>query len=183
MIVIEPYPIPAGAGVATHRRPPISKRELQRFLALAKKAVPVRGAVTVLLAGDASIRALNRRFRHKDKATDVLSFPAADMDAASGRNRIAGDLAISLETAARQAEVFRHPLIIEVKILMLHGLLHLAGFDHEADAGEMARREQALRTEFDLPAGLIQRTSSAVGKADVSKARHRAPAVILGAKR
>ena len=102
------------------------------------------------------IRDLNRRFRRKNKATDVLSFPAAE--AFGKAAQIAGDLAISLETAARQAEAFGHPLETEVKVLILHGILHLAGMDHEADTGEMARRESALRKRFELPAGLIQRS-------------------------
>ncbi len=71
--------------------------------------------------------------------------------------QIAGDLAISLETAARQAEAFGHPLEAEVKVLILHGILHLAGMDHEADKGEMARRESALRKRFDI-AGWIDPT-------------------------
>jgi probable rRNA maturation factor len=158
MIIIEPPQSP------TKGRHPFNKRELQQFLALAKKAVPVRGAVTVLVTSDAAIRELNRRFRHKDKATDVLSFPAEDFSHSGAKNgdirapRIAGDLAVSIETASRQAEAFGHALTVELNILVLHGLLHLAGLDHETDAGEMAARERELRNEFGLPAGLIQRS-------------------------
>jgi len=71
----------------------------------------------------------------------------------------AGDLAISVETAARQAREQGHRLSIELRVLMLHGLLHLAGFDHEADEGEMARKERRLRAKIGLPQGLIERVS------------------------
>ena len=84
--------------------------------------------MSVLLATDATIRGLNREFRRKDKATDVLSFPVDEFPGEAPKQ--AGDLAISLETAKRQADEHSHTLQMEVKILMLHGLLHLAGFDH-----------------------------------------------------
>ena len=73
---------------------------------------------------------------------------------------MAGDLAISFDAAARQAQRFGHPLVVELKILMLHGLLHLAGYDHETDAGEMAAREEQLRRRFRLPPTLIARTTA-----------------------
>jgi probable rRNA maturation factor len=156
MITIDP-PQPPG----TSRRDAVRKRELSRFLARAIQSVGLDGSVSVLLTGDDRIRQLNREFRRKDKATDVLSFPATDFGALAteGRQRLAGDLAVSLETAARQAAVFGHALELEVKILLLHGLLHLAGFDHETDSGQMARRESRLRKEFALPSGLIQRSN------------------------
>jgi probable rRNA maturation factor len=96
---------------------------------------------------------LNREFRGKDKATDVLSFPASPELAGVH----AGDLAVSVETAARQARDQGHSLRDEVRVLLLHGLLHLAGMDHEADAGEMAAREDALRARLRLRRGLIAR--------------------------
>jgi probable rRNA maturation factor len=141
-------------------RPPAlpAARTLQRFLLAAAAAIPLRGQVTVLITSDRGIRKLNRRYRDKDKATDVLSFPAAQpKHARRGHARIAGDLAISIDMAARQALVLDHPLATELKVLMLHGLLHLAGFDHEADDGEMAARELALRRKLRLPGGLIER--------------------------
>ena len=128
-------------------------RALARFLREAQSALKLRGQVTVLLTTDAAIRRLNRQFRGKNKATDVLSFPAN----APGPMKIAGDLAISVNIAQRQAEERGHSVAIEIKVLMLHGLLHLAGYDHEADDGEMARREEKLRTAFRLPHGLIER--------------------------
>ncbi len=129
--------------------------DLRPFLRRAQQAVPLAGEVSVLLTTDRAIRRLNRIFRHKDKTTDVLSFPAPAMP-----KNIAGDLAISLDTAARQAAQFGHALEIEVKILLLHGLLHLAGFDHEVDSGDMAAREEVLRRRFRLPTALIARSEA-----------------------
>ncbi|HEX3435557.1 MAG TPA: rRNA maturation RNase YbeY [Pseudacidobacterium sp.] len=132
-------------------------RELRGFLRKAKAAVGLHGEVSVLLATDSSIRILNRDFRKKDKATDVLSFPA---DAAHPDPKVSGDLAISLDTARRQAEEQGHSLQMELKVLLLHGVLHLAGLDHESDTGQMARKESALRKQLDLPTGLIQRSKA-----------------------
>jgi probable rRNA maturation factor len=135
-----------------------SARTLTRFLRQAKAAVRLCGEVSVLLTTDQAIRRLNRQFRRIDRATDVLSFPAPQ--AAAGE--VAGDLAISVPTALRQARAQGHSLAIEIKVLILHGLLHLAGFDHEADNGRMARRERLLRGRLGLPQGLIERASRGV---------------------
>lgn len=132
-----------------------SARSLNGFLRLAQEAVRLKGLVTALLTTDAAIRRLNRRFRGKNKPTDVLSFPAAEVS----RGEVAGDLAISVETARRQSIEQGHSLATEIKVLILHGMLHLAGFDHETDAGAMARREQSLRARLALPLGLIERAS------------------------
>jgi probable rRNA maturation factor len=130
---------------------------LARFLSTAKAQVRLRGQVTVLLSTDAALRDLNHRFRGKNKPTDVLSFP---VDAtAPGAARMAGDLAISVPTARRQAVEQGHSLTIELKVLILHGLLHLAGYDHETDSGQMRRRERLLRARLRLPSGLIERVS------------------------
>ena len=129
---------------------------LTRFLNRARTAVGVRGQVDILLANDQTLRQLNKTFRGKNKPTDILSFPAP----AAFAKKHAGDLAISLETAARQAATHGHPLPDEIKILILHGLLHLAGEDHETDNGEMAAREANLRRELRLPTTLIERTTS-----------------------
>jgi probable rRNA maturation factor len=136
-----------------------SARTLARFLTEAQTAVRLRGQVTVLLTTDVAIRKLNREFRRIDKATDVLSFPAEGPVA----KEIAGDLAISVQTALRQAAEHGHALSAEVKVLILHGLLHLAGYDHETDNGQMARRERVLRGRFGLPQGLIERASGGAG--------------------
>jgi probable rRNA maturation factor len=131
----------------------LSKSGLNRFLGVAQEAVGLRGEVDVLLTGDRELRRLNRDFRGKDKATDVLSFPAA----AELSGEYAGDLAISLDTAQRQADEHGHSLRDEVRVLVLHGLLHLAGMDHEVDKGEMAGREAELRVRLRLPNSLIAR--------------------------
>ncbi len=153
MITIEPPSKQAAAGGPSYSA--LRKSELRQFLRSAAEAIGVRGEVHVLLSDDAALRRLNKAFRKKDKATDVLSFPAAE-----GFADIAGDLAISLETAARQAGEHGHPLKQEVRILLLHGLLHLAGYDHETDAGEMAAEEMRLRDQLGLPTGLIERTGA-----------------------
>lgn len=149
MIDIDPEPLKSLPRKEAPRR-----RRLAQFLSLAIQAAGLQGEVSVLLTGDRRMRALNRKFRHRDRPTDVLSFPAAPEFAAAG---FAGDLAISLETAARQAAERGHPLEAEIEILILHGLLHLAGYDHESDFGQMARRERALRKRLSLPLGLIER--------------------------
>ncbi len=138
----------------------LSQAGLARFLNRARAAAGIEGEVHVLLAGDATLRRLNRQFRGKNEATDVLSFPAGG-DAGLG---VAGDLAISLETAARQAARFGHSLRDEVRVLLLHGVLHLAGFDHEADAGEMAEREAELRRELGVAEGMIARVAAPMDK-------------------
>jgi probable rRNA maturation factor len=140
-------------------RAALGKSRLTRFLASAKKAAGLSGSVSVLLTGDKEIRRLNREYRHKDKATDVLSFPAA---AVAGRLRLAGDLAVSVETASREAETRQHALVLELETLLLHGVLHLAGYDHETDSGEMARKEETLRRKLGLSQGLIARAAGAV---------------------
>lgn len=134
------------------------KRELTQFLADAARTVGLIGEVSVLLTGDRRIRELNRQFRGKDEATDVLSFAAPKN---FGAIEACGDLAISLETASRQAVAHAHPLDTEIRVLMLHGLLHLAGYDHETDGGRMARRERSLRKRLALPCGLLERSGAA----------------------
>ena len=135
---------------------------LNRFLARARRAAGLKGAVNVLLTSSAEMKSLNRRFCGKDRPTDVLSFPAEP----GARRRFAGEIAISAEIAAQNARVLGHSPSREVKILVLHGILHLRGYDHECDNGQMARREKQLRAKLHLPLGLIERAlpSSASGK-------------------
>jgi probable rRNA maturation factor len=148
MIVIDPeIRIARGA---------LPRRALSGFAREVKDAVALQGRVSIFLTDDVRIRRLNKQYRRKDKATDVLSFPAAQAD--GNRVVLAGDLAISLETAQRQADEHGHSLVEEVRILLLHGMLHLKGLDHETDSGQMARKERSLRRKFALPLGLIQRT-------------------------
>ena len=137
----------------------VSAAALTRFAGRAQRAAGLRGQLSILVTGNAELRRLNRRYRRKDKPTDVLSFPA-------GGNGVAGDIAISAEVAAENARRFGHSAAAEVKILILHGVLHLAGFDHDhaRDRGRMSRREESLRRRLGLPAGLIRRSSPAAGK-------------------
>jgi probable rRNA maturation factor len=104
------------------------------------------GEVGVLVCDDARMQELNRSYRGKDKPTDVLSFPGGDCEP-DGVPHI-GDVAISLETAARQAESAGHTLQRELETLLLHALIHLAGHDHETDRGEMARLERRFREDL-----------------------------------
>ncbi len=166
MILIEPT-IQAKYGRS------LRQRALSAFLKEAAGAVELNGDVSVLVTSDEEIRRLNRIYRGKNKATDVLSFPAAEP--LNGHPGMAGDLAISAETAARQAEELGHPLATELQILVLHGLLHLAGYDHEIDQGQMARREAALRRRLGLRAGLIERAGQAAGPGTAPARRRRRP--------
>ena len=128
----------------------VSAAQLQRFARRAQELAEVQGEVDILIATNKRLRELNRRFRRKNKPTDVLSFPRP-----SG-----GDIAISAQIARDNAQRFGHSLAIELKILVLHGMLHLAGYDHESDNGRMARAEVRLRSQLKLPASLIDRTHS-----------------------
>jgi probable rRNA maturation factor len=147
MINIEPPSSP-------HDRSALNKSALARFLNRARAAVGLEGEVDVLLTSDAELKRLNKLYRGQNKPTDVLSFPAAEE--AQG---IAGDLAISLDTATRQASEHGHSLRDELRILILHGLLHLNGEDHETDRGEMAARELGLRKKLKLNTSLIERVT------------------------
>lgn len=141
--------------VAAPDGPVGSGRGLAAWLA---RTAPVRarGEVTVALVGDRRMRALNRMFRGKDAVTDVLSFPVDG--AASPESAALGDVVIATGAAARQAREHGHAVGTEVRILALHGLLHLLGYDHETDGGRMARAEARLRKKGGLPVGLIART-------------------------
>ncbi len=109
----------------------------------------------MVVAGSRELRDLNRRFRGKDKPTDVLSFSSAG----TGEDA-EGDIAISADIATENATRLGHRPADELKILVLHGLLHLAGYDHESDTGQMARRESSLRQQLRLPQALIQRATA-----------------------
>jgi probable rRNA maturation factor len=154
---------PDGSTV-TFRRPAadVRVRAIAAFAQKLEREVAKGRAFDCLITGDAELRRLNREFRGKDYATDVLSFPAA----APAQNSLArrratqhhlGDLAISAARARAQAKEFGHNTEQEVRILMLHGLLHLIGMDHEVDGGRMARAEKRWRRELGLPNGLIER--------------------------
>ncbi len=133
-----------------------------------------RGTVSVAVVSDARVRSLNRQYRGVDHATDVLSFPS-DTDSrravrgrgkrrAAPRSRLSagvslGDIVIARGVARRQARDAGHAEAIEWRVLALHGLLHLLGYDHESDDGRMERLERRLRRRGGLPAGLIERAA------------------------
>ena len=128
---------------------------LTEFVARACRAAGLKGSVSVMVTDSREMRSLNSRFRGKNQATDVLSFPAHALG-----NGFAGDIAVSLDIAARNARSLGHSVGKEVQILVLHGILHLAGYDHEGDSGAMAEKERRLRRRFKLPTGLIEREES-----------------------
>jgi probable rRNA maturation factor len=122
---------------------------LARWLA---SVAPARagGGVTIAIVPDGRVQQLNRRYRRKDVATDVLSFPSDEPDCL-------GDVVIAAGVARRQAANAGHSLQHELRVLALHGLLHLLGYDHERDGGRMARVEARLRRRGGLREGLIER--------------------------
>jgi probable rRNA maturation factor len=147
---------PDGAAAAT--------RGLAAWLAAAAPA-RARGEVTIAIVGDRRMRILNRAFRGKDYATDVLSFPVGGREPGGSRHgrapRSLGDIVIAAGVAARQAREHGHTTSVEFKVLALHGLLHLIGYDHDApdDNGRMARAEARLRARAGLPSSVIARAN------------------------
>ena len=152
---------PEGSSVRFRRVPASLRRApIARFARTLKKEVGKGRPFDTLIAGDAELRRLNRDFRGKDYPTDVLSFPTEPRPGyppGAGSGAFLGDIAISLGRARAQAREFGHTIEQEVQILMLHGVLHLVGHDHETDAGAMARAEKRWRAKLGLPNGLIER--------------------------
>ncbi len=146
---------------------------LDRFVLRARRAVRLRQTVNVLVTNSKELRTLNRQFRGKDKPTDVLSFPSPTVEVVRVR-QIAGELAISADIARENAKHFGHSEAEEIKILALHGILHLAGFDHEHDNGEMAAKERQLRQKLKLNTSLIERTHGTDKTVRTSRGRGRA---------
>jgi len=131
--------------------PRLARREVRAFAKRLASEVAGGRSFCCLITGDDEVRRLNRDFRKKDSATDVLAFPGADP------NGFLGEIAISYPRALQQAADYRLPVLREIEILMLHGVLHLLGMDHEADRGRMARAEAKWRAALGLPTGLIER--------------------------
>jgi probable rRNA maturation factor len=152
---------PEGSSIL-FRRPAadVRPRALDHYARKLEKQVAKGCAFECLITGDAELRKLNREFRGKDAATDVLSFPSGAGPAQAGRPAPLGSIAISLSRARAQARAFHHSTETEVRILMLHGVLHLLGYDHESDSGRMARAERRWRALLGLPNGLIERVQS-----------------------
>jgi probable rRNA maturation factor len=135
------------------RRVPVAVKPLEDFYERVRRELRFPAeAVTVRLISDAAMARLNRTFRNKSGPTDVLSFPSHHSNGARPSQNMgyAGDIAISPETARRNARRFSRTLPGEMRILMLHGMLHLAGFDHESDHGKMNRLERRLRRRLGI---------------------------------
>ena len=136
----------------------LNAEALSRFVLRARKDAGLKEPVNVLVTSSTAVRELNQRFRGENKATDVLSFPATDSISESRKQpKLAGEIAISADIALKSSFRLGHSAAQEIKILALHGILHLAGFDHERDNGAMARKEMKLRLALGLPAALIER--------------------------
>lgn len=130
--------------------PVTDRKQIRDFAKLLCLEVTSGRAFNCLLTNDAQLQQLNRDFLSHDEPTDVLSFPADEAD-------WIGEIAISVDRAAAQAAEQGHPLNEELKVLMLHGALHLMGMDHETDKGHMRRVEAKLRKALGLSSGLIER--------------------------
>ncbi len=126
------------------RRIAVKAEALELFGRRLAQAVRLKPeSFSAVLVSDRRIRDLNRRYRQQSEATDVLSFPVVE-------NGYLGDIVISVETARRQARLLGHGLLRELELLLLHGVLHLMGYDHETDRGQMDRRELTLRRRLGL---------------------------------
>lgn len=139
--------------------PGLDAARLAKFGSNAQRAVGLRGAIGVVVTSNGEMKKMNGWFRGKNKPTDVLSFAAENI------RGYAGDISISAEIAADNARRLGHTVEDEVKVLLLHGMLHLAGYDHEADTGEMAKKEEQLRTKLRLPATLTERARTKAARA------------------
>jgi probable rRNA maturation factor len=139
----------------TYRRKPatLDHKTLQSFAQILRDRVARGRSFHCRVTNDVELQALNRQFLGKDYATDVLSFPGCDGDSL-------GDIAISVQRARAQAREWKHSAEDEIRILMLHGVLHLLGMDHESDSGRMRRAETRWRRTLGLPVGLIERGAS-----------------------
>ena len=154
---------PEGSTVTFRRVPEkLLRRPVERFARTLESEVAKGRAFDCLITTDSELRRLNRDFRGHDFATDVLSFPSSALW--DRRFRLStcslGSVAISLPRARAQAREFGHQTEQEIRILMLHGVLHLLGMDHESDHGRMARAEKRWRARLGLPNGLIERVRS-----------------------
>jgi probable rRNA maturation factor len=128
------------------RRRKVDAPRLLRLLRRAARELGVSGELALVLAGDRFVRGLNARYRHKDQATDVLSFPGGPGGAGLG------DVVISVESAERNARALGRSLPRELEVLALHGFLHALGYDHETDDGRMQRLERRLRRRLGVRA-------------------------------
>ena len=145
--------MPASDGLLVFLRTPraLARRPLAAYAREIRQTVAGGRGFLCLLTDDRELRRLNRQFLGKNEPTDVLSFPEP------GPDGFLGEMAISVERAREEARARGHALQDEVRVLMLHGLLHLLGMDHATDRGRMARAETRWRRKLGLPSGLIER--------------------------
>jgi probable rRNA maturation factor len=137
--------------VNRQRKSRIASARWERFGAKALKVLPVKNAsATIVFVSDRAMSELNHRWRGQRGTTDVLSFPAAQDKFEKSEGLNLGDLVISVEQAARQANENKLSLNLEISQLILHGLLHLCGYDHSTDNGEMNRLERRLRKRLGI---------------------------------
>ena len=129
------------------------KRVIRSFARTLSVRIANRRPFTCVISDDSELRRLNHAFRGRDYSTDILSFPSQQSV------RDMGDMIISAEAAEAQARQFGHGRTDEIRILMLHGLLHLAGMDHERDRGQMAGAERKWRQRLGLPLTVIARAT------------------------
>ena len=169
--VATPDSEPAKSGGASSRQAPVQRSrtstasagqvpEVRGLGAWLVKHAPAKakGDLSVAIVSDRRMRALNRQFRGKDAVTDVLSFPCEPSTSLkAGESPFLGDIVIASGVATKQAQAAGHTIQTEVRVLALHGLLHLIGYDHESDDGKMARAEMRLRKKAGLKEGLIER--------------------------
>lgn len=149
--------MPSDGSIVLYRRAGtgLRREQLREFARHLSESVADRRTFVCLLTDDRELQRLNRMFLAQDSPTDVLSFPAGTGDGL-------GEIAISVERARQQAKEHGHSDDEEIRILMLHGVLHLLGMDHETDRGRMARAEKRWRRELNLPDGLIERAGQKV---------------------
>jgi probable rRNA maturation factor len=155
--------------IADERGRPLAARGLAAWL---RRVAPARarGVVSVAVVSDARVRELNRTYRRKNYATDVLSFP--NTSPSRGPQGFLGDIVIARGVASRQAHDARHSEQTELRVLALHGLLHLLGYDHERDNGQMMRLERRLRGKGGLREGLIERARPSTGSGRAGRDGH-----------
>jgi probable rRNA maturation factor len=151
--------MPADGNLILYRRAgaSLSRREVRTFAEQLRQQVTGGRSFTCMITDDRELERLNRTFFGKDYPTDVLSFPSEERGSL-------GEIAISTERASEQAGEHGHGTLDEIRILMLHGVLHLLGMNHERDRGAMSRAEKRWRQTFHLPAGLIERTRAKKAK-------------------
>ena len=158
--------------IANERGRPLAARGLAAWL---RRVAPARarGVVSVAIVSDERVRELNRTYRRKDYATDVLSFPNPQSLIPNPLSfPFLGDIVIARGVASRQAREARHSEQTELRVLALHGLLHLLGYDHDRDNGQMMRLERRLRAKGGLREGLIERARPSTGSGRAGRGGH-----------